>query len=678
VLAIDRPGYGLASDLMPNFDEQAPMLADAARRALGEYAPGSAGVFIVGHSIGGMLATLIAAGPALANDGSIAHAYAPVAVSPVDAPSPFAEAVARLDEAFGGTPDRTALAAGAQTLPADLQRALSSVVAAMTAAGQARDRGLLHTQNSDDVLHLYGAAPSLVMAFTGDVLIANSPLDQGAILGDVVIPVHEAADLAATVEGIDWSPWRGLLGATFQAQTSVGLVVVGDGAANTWDAAHLRGDIALIVDLGGDDRYTVPVAANGSPENWVSVSIDIAGTDDYGYAPRVPADPRDVAPFLPSDAAGRYHPRTGEMAGPMSRSDVGRQGSGRLGVALLFDLGAGNDHYRSLRMSQGFGALGVGALYDDGGDDVYEVEAGGQGAGIHGVGVLLDRAGNDRYSNWAFSDGFAYVRGVGIAYDAAGTDQHLSNQHDVLYWSPQDPGHSNSSFTQGAGFGRRSDPSPTTDGVSMSGGLGILRDRAGNDSYTAAIFAQGTGYWGGMGLLLDGGGDDTYDAQWYVQGADAHFAYAALLDAGGRDVHTNAGRQNMTLGAGHDFSLGIFIARGSEHDEYHAPNLALGAGNANGVGFFIEAGGDDTYDSTSDLSLGNAALETVPDMYRDDPHRPTVGIFLDANGTDTYSRPTAPPPANDAIWSQRIHASAPAAANERGLAGDDHVGRLGL
>ena len=61
VVAIDRPGYGLASGLMPSFDEQAPMLADAAKRALGEYAPGSAGVFIVGHSIGGMLATLIAA-----------------------------------------------------------------------------------------------------------------------------------------------------------------------------------------------------------------------------------------------------------------------------------------------------------------------------------------------------------------------------------------------------------------------------------------------------------------------------------------------------------------------------------------------------------------------------------------------------------------------------------------
>jgi hypothetical protein len=178
-------------------------------------------------------------------------------------------------------------------------------------------------------------------------------------------------------------------------------------------------------------------------------------------------------------------------------------------------------------------------------------------------------------------------------------------------------------------------------------------------------------------LLLDGAGDDTYDAQWYVQGADAHFAYAALLDGGGHDVHANPGRQNMTLGAGHDFSLGIFIARGADDDEYHAPNLALGAGNANGVGFFFENGGNDLYDATSSLTLGNAALEMVPDMYRDDPHRPTVGIFVDANGTDTYQRPTVTPAANDTLWTQRIHDAMPAVANERGMAGDDTSGRAG-
>lgn len=61
VVAIDRPGYGKASDLLLDFDTQAPLLAQAASSALARFAPGSAGVFVVGHSIGGMLATLLAA-----------------------------------------------------------------------------------------------------------------------------------------------------------------------------------------------------------------------------------------------------------------------------------------------------------------------------------------------------------------------------------------------------------------------------------------------------------------------------------------------------------------------------------------------------------------------------------------------------------------------------------------
>src|SRR5207244_2135852 len=139
-------------------------------------------------------------------------------------------------------------------------------------------------------------------------------------------------------------------------------------------------------------------------------------------------------------------------------------------------LGPEGDHYRSLRLSQGFGAAGVGVLYDAGGDDLYEGEAGVQGAGLFGVGLLMDAGGNDTYRTYTESQGFAYVRGAGVIYDGAGNDKYLADVGDPdaggdpLYFTPQLPGKGNSSFTQGAGFGRRADLNPV-DKVSMSGGI---------------------------------------------------------------------------------------------------------------------------------------------------------------------------------------------------------------
>jgi pimeloyl-ACP methyl ester carboxylesterase len=63
VLAIDRPGYGTAESLVVSFDQQAEILREAAAKCFAQYAPSTSGVFIVGHSIGGMLAMLIASQP---------------------------------------------------------------------------------------------------------------------------------------------------------------------------------------------------------------------------------------------------------------------------------------------------------------------------------------------------------------------------------------------------------------------------------------------------------------------------------------------------------------------------------------------------------------------------------------------------------------------------------------
>lgn len=65
-VALHRPGYGESSALPPaenTFDHFVAILAPAIAQAFEKLAPGSPGVVLVGHSIGGMLAGMIAAHP---------------------------------------------------------------------------------------------------------------------------------------------------------------------------------------------------------------------------------------------------------------------------------------------------------------------------------------------------------------------------------------------------------------------------------------------------------------------------------------------------------------------------------------------------------------------------------------------------------------------------------------
>jgi len=594
--------------------------------------------------------------------------------SPTPAPaaggvSPLVDAVEAWATRGGASFERAPAVADAADVPMALQSAVARVLRSALAAADARDRGLARFPSEDERAHLFKIAPHLVLPTNRADERPNfgDPEDLAVVLGELRLPTREAADLAATVESVDWRPFAGAMGASFDVDTPAGRVVIRDGAAHRYGAAQYRRTL-LVIDLGGDDTYEAPVGANVDAAQPVSVAVDLGGDDTWGY-PETPGA-LDTPETLPSDADGRAR-IGGAVAASMSRTP--RQGAGRLGVGLLYDLGGGSDRYRALRMAQGFGALGVGGLFDDGGDDRYAIESGGQGAAVVGIGVLVDGGGRDQYSAWAFSQGFGYVQGVGLLHDRAGDDIYESKVTPVIHPSPQSP-MSNSSFTQGAGFGRRGDATP--DRTNMSGGIGVLRDREGADRYTAGVFAQGTGYWGGMGLLLDGAGDDRYDARWYVQGAAAHFAYGALVDGGGRDIHNqDSTRENMTAGAGHDFSLGILLALGDGADSYRVPNLALGAGNANGAGIFADEGGDDTYDAAAVLSLGNAALESLTDPGR--LSRPTVGIFLDRGGRDSYRQgtTTAVAPMNDRAWTQRIHPEAP---SERGFGVDVSATTQGL
>ena len=64
ILALDRPGYGTATSVpfdQLSFDGQIPILQQALSEIWKTYGQQSAGMFLIGHSIGGMIALLLAA-----------------------------------------------------------------------------------------------------------------------------------------------------------------------------------------------------------------------------------------------------------------------------------------------------------------------------------------------------------------------------------------------------------------------------------------------------------------------------------------------------------------------------------------------------------------------------------------------------------------------------------------
>jgi len=87
--------------------------------------------------------------------------------------------------------------------------------------------------------------------------------------------------------------------------------------------------------------------------------------------------------------------------------------------------------------------------------------------------------------------------------------------------------------------------------------VGLLVDLAGDDHYTAHVFAQGVGFQQGMGVLVDAGGNNHHTAAWYALGAAAHQAVGVFWASGASaDVYEVS--HSSGLGAATDKSVGWF------------------------------------------------------------------------------------------------------------------------
>lgn len=405
-----------------------------------------------------------------------------------------------------------------------------------------------------------------------------------------------------------------------QIETAWGRIVLSGGS----DSEHVGSGVFILIDTGGNDSYD-NAPSNDSISNWMSVVIDTNGDDKYVS---------DKA-LLETNIADWANRKSGRIQpGPCSAT---------FGLTFLVD-SRGSDIYRTHKSGLGSASFGVAMLIDKEGNDTYDAYADAQGFGKFGIGILEDHAGNDRYIGFTQVQGVGLTGGIGALIDRAGDDVYIANDSVLDFPSPQSAQH-NVSMAQGAGYGLRND---YLSGLSLSGGVGLLYDQAGKDSYACGVFGQGTGYWKGVGMLWDEKGDDNYRGQWYVQGAAAHYAIGYLEDVDGTDTYI--AEMNMAQGAGHDFSNGFLIERAGS-DTYRAPNLSLGSGNANGIGVFVDMLGNDSYTS-SGVTLGGAAEATRGSIRE---RALCLGVFMDLGGTDTYPQGIswAKNGARTANWTQR-------------------------
>ncbi len=303
-----------------------------------------------------------------------------------------------------------------------------------------------------------------------------------------------------------------------------------------------------------------------------TVVIGTRGDDVHDPEAAVIVDPGGNDQYLRAPATGGAISVIVDLGG-----DDRYQGSDVVvhGLSAIVDF-SGNDIYAMAGPGLGAAIAGAAVVADFSGDDSYSAELFGEGAAAYGLGAIVDLAGNDAYRLRAGGQGLGLAGGVGLLWDRGGNDTYTAAGLDDIY------GRGGAlSWAQGAAFGSR---------TSLGGGVGILRDEAGDDQYQAQMYAQGAGYYYGLGLLWDGGGSDRYRATRYAQGGGVHEAVGVLRDESGDDHYELA--FGVGQGMGLDLAVGLLFD-GAGNDRYRAPLLAQGAATANGLGILVDGGGTD-------------------------------------------------------------------------------------
>ncbi len=143
------------------------------------------------------------------------------------------------------------------------------------------------------------------------------------------------------------------------------------------------------------------------------------------------------------------------------------------------------------------------------------------------------------------------------------------------------------------------------------GGLGLLYDESGNDTYHGLTFSIGAGCFG-VGLVVDRKGNDTYIANSYSQGFGMTEGVGAIIDNEGNDSYLIDAR-SLDIGRYEDHYVSMCQGYG----------LGLRPYYAGGIGLIIEGSGNDIY-NTDIFGQGGAYWYSM-------------GVLIDKSGHDKYN-----------------------------------------
>jgi hypothetical protein len=245
-------------------------------------------------------------------------------------------------------------------------------------------------------------------------------------------------------------------------------------------------------------------------------------------------------------------------------------------------------------------------IIDVGGNDVFERAAVADGEG-RPFAAVIDLNGNDTWRQRDAAAGpCAAIGGIAILVDRAGKDTYAGKR-----------------LALGASIG----------------GFAFLFDQDGNDTYAMEDFGQGCGVYG-VGLAFDSAGNDTRDAWAFAQGASLGVGFGACVDDAGDDsyladlnwpdVYGDSGPDSFH-GASQGYStgirpatpggVGVLIDRLGK-DRYQSGNFSQGGAYYFAFGLMYDGGGDDQNQGYR-YSQGFGVHEAV-------------GIRWDAGGNDRY------------------------------------------
>jgi hypothetical protein len=439
---------------------------------------------------------------------------APVLGKPVvNRADPLPGALLRLARASGSG---VMVAPSKRDLPEPLRSAWAQQIEAVVVARHALDEALAGLDPEhlrlDDSLR----AVLLRQALRGDFRQGDAVdvrhwlgrINQAALARGMAVLLQAADHLQRTLA---LRAWPALV---WQHHTPWGLVRLDTTRQSGW---HLVQDPLLWVSLGGDDHYRFRPRSVNNP---VSVFMDLQGNDTY-----------------------------------ISEHDGADPSVGFLGLGLLWD-GDGRNQYSGTWLAHGAALMGAGVLVDASraGTAGSQMEATGhaQAFALDGLALLMAGGGDDAMTALTHAQGSAGPLGAAWLINTAGNDRYVLGNARLVQASSQLP-ERNASMGQGAGRGWRGrDGAPDT-----PGGVGLLVDLAGDDHYTAQVFAQGVGFQQGMGVLVDAGGNNHHTAAWYALGAAAHQAVGVFWASGaGSDVYEVS--HSSALGAATDRSVGWF------------------------------------------------------------------------------------------------------------------------